>query len=528
MKQNLLILSAAVAAASLVPGRASLVAWAEAAPTVATFFQSLAPPARQRYGPAIPVDGGEPFTIERLAELAARSESIEATLAALPPGLRSRYVLMYRSRSLQGASFEAPRAILFEDDGSFVVSFNGGDPQMRGHDKLEAVQFRETERRWEFREIDFSSGEPRLSEANPRKCLECHQSPRRQDVDPRPNWEPYLTWPGAYAGVDGEPGRRLPDEMRHGPYAKIYEEQSLEPDKLRRFLERIKPSHPRYSSLGAFAPRRTLDLTDVLVTLNDRRVGRLALRTPDWDVFGPVFARRLFCGTDGLGMGVSDGAPPELASSLGALFDRMARRLPLHLLRGSSNALIARGFEARGIDTSDWSMDFKTGGRFAFDDRFGSPSFPRFQLQMGFADAMGIAASDGFGDVCRRLSQGEPRRLERLRESGRLAEVAASLEALLQTPENAFAGGASPETVLRRCASCHSGQDLSVPRIAFDDPRALRAELRRTGYPRGNLLQEISHRLSDYVDPDEQMPPSENPTDGERARLIEHLRALAG
>src|SRR5690606_1280911 len=34
-------------------------------------------------------------------------------------------------------------------------------------------------------------------------------------------------------------------------------------------------------------------------------------------------------------------------------------------------------FEPLGVDTSDWSMDFGTGGRFAFRERFGSPSSPQ-------------------------------------------------------------------------------------------------------------------------------------------------------
>src|SRR5690606_1036198 len=42
---------------------------------------------------------------------------------------------------------------------------------------------------------------------------------------------------------------------------------------------------------------------------------------------------------------------------------------------GLTNGITAL-FEPLGFDTSDWSNDFKTGGRLAFSERFGTPSNP--------------------------------------------------------------------------------------------------------------------------------------------------------
>ncbi|HEX4923939.1 MAG TPA: hypothetical protein VFV50_07630, partial [Bdellovibrionales bacterium] len=142
----------------------------------------------------------EPMSFDSLKTTieSKRLTALEQVLAALTPEYRSEFVLMYSSRSVQDASFQNPRVIFFGSDASFITAFNG-DPMQRGYDRLEIIQFRKSQRRFEFREIVFRKGQaPEISRPNPPKCLICHQSPARMDVDPRPNWEPYNRWPGAY------------------------------------------------------------------------------------------------------------------------------------------------------------------------------------------------------------------------------------------------------------------------------------------------------------------------------------------
>jgi hypothetical protein len=123
----------------------------------------------------------------------SHAQSIEAALDLLPPAMRSNFTLMHDSRSLQGSSMLDPRAILFSEDGSFFVTFNG-NPSQSGYAELEMMQFRESTKKFEFRVISFSPGSsPVVSEANPARCLTCHGS------DPIPIWEDYFAqWPGAY------------------------------------------------------------------------------------------------------------------------------------------------------------------------------------------------------------------------------------------------------------------------------------------------------------------------------------------
>ena len=131
--------------------------------------------------------------------------SIEMLMPELPECFRSRYTLVHDSRSLQEASAQNPRAILFNHDAKLSCSFNG-DEKQRGFDSLECYQYRDRARKFEFFEIEFPSErnhrlEVEFSLPNMRvdritKCTSCHSQ------DPRPNWESYSRWPGVYGEFD--------------------------------------------------------------------------------------------------------------------------------------------------------------------------------------------------------------------------------------------------------------------------------------------------------------------------------------
>lgn len=121
-------------------------------------------------------------------------------LPELPSELRSQFTLMYRSQSLQAASDDAPRAILFGNDGRLALAFNG-EAKQAGFSSLEAMEFDAKAAAFRLHRIDFpadrgETGPVDFSGPNPRACLGCHQP------DPRPNWAFYDQWPGAYGSND--------------------------------------------------------------------------------------------------------------------------------------------------------------------------------------------------------------------------------------------------------------------------------------------------------------------------------------
>ncbi len=144
----------------------------------------------------------EPVTMKKVARFLRKNPEVRTIgdfLGYLPKTFRSQFTLMHESHSSQDASPKNPRAIVYGQDASFVLAFNGSTEQ-EGYHLLETYQWHPRKRRFEFRVFDFSPGLERVvpSGKNPKQCLGCHGS------DPRPNWEPYPTWPGAYAGNDDE------------------------------------------------------------------------------------------------------------------------------------------------------------------------------------------------------------------------------------------------------------------------------------------------------------------------------------
>jgi hypothetical protein len=147
------------------------------------------------------------FTYEDLVGLIQGHgiRSVEELLAALPDDLRSSYVLLHDSRSLQGASAEYPRVILFGLDARLTCAF-AGDPSLPGFDSLECFQFREPTSSFDFRQIRFPTSDNGLgavafSSSNQStdgkiQYTQCH------GADPRPNWDAYDQWPGAYGAED--------------------------------------------------------------------------------------------------------------------------------------------------------------------------------------------------------------------------------------------------------------------------------------------------------------------------------------
>lgn len=214
--------------------------------------------------------GPSPLTYDGLASLIQERQvrSIDELLPLLPTDFMSQYTLMRDSESLQSADALNPRAIVYGGDGTFIMSFNGA-PSQDGYDDLELIQYRERTRSFEFRRISFPSPRNSLSavqfsEANPRMCLACHE------VDPRPNWEQFSTWPGAY----GEHNDTLEGAERQA-YLRFRATQAGHP----RYGALIPPQASGESPFSASSrdlnDRPNLKLLKFVTRLNSKRLARL-------------------------------------------------------------------------------------------------------------------------------------------------------------------------------------------------------------------------------------------------------------
>lgn len=477
---------------------------------------------------------------------AERLTTIEQVLAGLPQDFRDHYVLMYGSRSLQQSTFLAPRVIFHEGDGSFALAVGSGHAGLRGGNVIEMVQFHDDGYRWEFRELTFRAGRnPEVSEPNPKKCLACHQSPLRTDVDPRPNWEAYNFWPGAYAGFDGEIGKRLIDPKNMAPIllplidAHLYDEDDVAQSMLEKFFAEVQPDHPRYKFLGPFNGQAVTDMGELFVGNNDLRAVRLASQSPDWDVYRNLMVTMMTCDHTydvfelrkhkpfPRNLFYPDSLPPELEPLHRSLVDKFTMREELPIRELTAGMRIDMLFETRGIDTTDWSMDYKTDARLAFEDRFGSVASPLAQMQSAVIEVLKLKINPelGLGGLCADAQKDLAEKLPGWRQSGRLKQLVATTQERLLTYQRTM----GREALLNRCVSCHDGSKKTVPAIAFDDPESLKKELPRIIVRRGQtmrMIDEIEWRLRDFATTDEQMPPSLASSPKDRKAVMAYLQDL--
>jgi hypothetical protein len=226
---------------------------------------------------AIPAHAAS-LTYDNLVNLIQQNNltSIETLLPKLPEDFRSGYTLMKKSQSLQDASYSNPRVIMFGQDASLTCAFNGNSKQ-RGFHQLECFQFNKDQRSFDFRQITFPNpgsatkvlfSKSGMSTDGVTSCLSCHAD------DPRPNWDGYSIWSGAYGENDDE----LEDDQDQ--YASFVKKRPNDP-RYKWLIQGNEPIDP-YSS-SDISTRPNLRFSDFVNRMNAYRTTRLLQAVvPDW------------------------------------------------------------------------------------------------------------------------------------------------------------------------------------------------------------------------------------------------------
>jgi hypothetical protein len=449
------------------------------------------------------------FTVLQSTLRDANVASVEQLIAALPFTLRSRYALVFDSRSLQGASFRDPRVILYGPDARLVVTFNG-DPSQRGFRTVETMEFRSDTKEFLFREVQFplDGTQPAavlVSEANPQRCTRCHGIPAR------PIWDTHPLWPGAY-------GERYGANLSGAEYAGLIAFLAQQPTHPRyrnllaveRFDERAtfrETPTGRYAGSGAESPNA--ELANLLAQLQFQSIARTLSRQPRFALFRYALLGMAenTCGP------LADFYPDSLwrsersrfqlfvhASALAA--SRQSQYKKLRALRAytdrSSAADSLVGFRyvsesGLGVPTQGWSLaleqdtyDFTLPpfATLAMRDALLSEIAPQDQ-RLG---ELSLGATSVDGD--RYCSYLKRRSRAALQESTAGSSAAASPE---QTVAPVGERLRAPD-VLRQCIDCH--ESGVAPQHSFSRPGLLRIELRAPSSAHGTLLDEIRFRLS--------------------------------
>jgi len=485
--------------------------------------------------------------------------SVEELIAALPPAQRNRFALVFDSRSLQGASLENPRVILYGPDARFIVTFNGS-PAQRGFRVVETMEFDDDSKEFRLRELVFperAAGVDKVvvSEVNPQHCARCHGAPAR------PVWDTFPLWPGAY----GERYRaRLSARERTG---------------LAAFLA-LQPTHPRYGQLlgvKRFADPQTFrssalsqyaampaeppnaELAIYLGRLQAQSIARQLVQQPAFDAYryALVGLADSACGR------LADFYPDSLWHSRRHDFERFARDTALANARQaqlkaaraaitggaavaaqsttSDNALVQLRFVAEsalGVATQNWTLALEKG---TYD--FTMPPLPAQPLretllaEVATGDAViqdlsrYSTSSDGdrYCSYLKRRSRAAltashdgAQGVVPLNPTSPLARAAAApVAGAMNAP---VAATIAPPAALQLCVSCH--ETGVAPLLPFSDPTQLTQQLRVRASAHGTLIDEIRFRLSSAAGA-HQMPLGLNLSDADRDSLAAYFAALA-
>ncbi len=484
--------------------------------------------------------GGTPhFEALRAAMESRQIGTVEALVAVLPEELRASYTLVFRSRSLQSASFVSPRAILYGNDAAFIVTFNG-DLAARGYRSVETMEFDAQANRFVLREVTFAADGAAagrtISEPNPARCVACHGAPAR------PIWDTPPSWPGIY----GE---------RYGAGLSRAEKAGIDA-----FLAQ-QPAHPRYRYLGAaarFAERATYvtsgralyngatveppnaELTTRLSVLNARSILSELVVQPGFAAhrFALLAAASAGCGSPA-GY-YPDAEQPQIRNDYQEFREltsaASARDASAKAVRRTGHTTPSRSAGAAldldalrfvterslGLPTDHWSLALERGA--------GGRSAPAgaTTLEQGFFEMVAGAdatlrrlatyrtytATDGYCSYLRRQSQ---RALGAWYVSHPLAAATTPRAPTAAPPPARVA-------LLGRCAGCHSS-DVAPP-IPFAASAELAGRLGSGNYPHGRLLDEILYRLAPEAGAD-RMPRGTALTESEQHELEDYFLSLA-
>lgn len=340
-------------------------------------------------------------------------------------------------------------------------------------------------------------------------------------------------WPGFFGSVDGRlvpSANQLPIDQRKrmDPVldAVIFEELDDEKKWYDHLIQSIFPVDARYSLLTPF---------DEAVGVEDAKIyGTHARRNLKTGMFTQRVAQNNFKRVARLMMQDQDVFDYIKEALVVAL--KCQRKVPLpegFLTRHKKNSSVKKVddfsqlkfgnivklfFEPFYIDTDDWSMDFKTNGRLAFEDRFGTPGRLTYEIadtleskSPEFKKLIEMECNQDFLKLLKKYE--DPKLFEELQN--KRIHFKERIDTIKQTP------------LIQRCVNCHSSPtSYDVPQISFENRGRLQQQLKKGGYKHGTLANEILHRIGPHANSNEQMPPQGLPTEQQRQDLVKYIKGL--
>ena len=501
-------------------------------------FKKFSPPSsmvdQSSESPARPVAA----LMKKINNADGSIRSIEDFIAALPADYLSRHTFVYGTRSLQGASFEFPRVIVFGEDAKEMIAFNGNS-QQAGFQQIEVMRFNDQSQSFQLHEIDFKESSAHVSEANPAKCLRCH------GLSPRPNWNAYFFWPGLY-GSEDDSLFSTNNYAKHDFSAvevKAYEKFSSGARKAGRYklLPEMKPVMSGYSI------RPNADLSGLLLVLNAGRISQKIQESPVFKNFRLGFGALLQAALNS----IQTGSPQPLPDSMAFLKPGMTANLEM-IRQSKINSLLTNEsfhfskvgpFMSERLTTGDGGARLRNAhqNRSIYEDALGQPDDgPGIAAFLEFSKILDIGKTDlsmvfpnrelDFNDsnfgfekylkliVSRLFKTEEIAQFSSAAANEQLRQIALALEKknsdLAEKDQTNLSAA-----VFSSCLLCHQGNEAETPKISFHDSSIFMQELRNQPELKAAILRRIEAPISS----DEHMPPFQFLSQGEKDRIKKFL-----
>lgn len=390
-------------------------------------------------------------------------KTVEDFLGKLDPSTFRYYSLMRESRSIQKATAKFPRVIVFSSHSETIFTYGHFDH------RIEFIRYDPKEAKFTLREAVFSKEGGKLSAPNPKRCLGCHGS------DPRPIWEPYPFWKGAFA-----------------------EDRTLRFETAPHILEELnqfygtRKQHARYRFLpfqktdslffkNPYEEKLSTENTSLTVRTigaNLARIARLVRNTPQYRYYKYAILSSLMC-------------DPRSLSFESNTFKSI--------------------FESRGISTSSWPTIIHLLGSehessFVLNSESATPLIIAYHLIKSDPDLQAFKTQVDY-HVSATIPEYKLPHYQNLNttQCGKIQKLSSTaLQALLKKGNSStvFVSDKrlrSIPVILSSCASCHSNtKESSVPFFPFHEAYSLKNEFKNNqGFL--NLIKNNIHR----------MPPSE-------------------
>lgn len=462
-----------------------------------------------------------PVTIENIETHLTQKNitTIEGFIQSLDKSLRSQYVLMHTSKSLQGASFQKPRVIMFNENAQMMLSFNGDKAQQNGN-KIEMILFDKESASFSAHEIDFESPKP-LVIKNPKTCLSCH------GTDLRPNWNGYSFWEGAYGSHDSKLARPV-------GYSSIDPTEYREIQK----FKKTASDHPRYKFLESLEETTTLEndtipsqddhdsvrmkskslgnLTESIMEMNNQRFQRVLRKDPRFDSFKFSVLALLSCSMDDFKASL----PAEYSLSVKEDYNFGLFAYDLFKIGLVTDAYYLAFMKALNIPTDflDTSFDisypalmFQNPGIVGYaTSRFSTPTFPREQFAFAFtAGDQDLQKYLNYRNESRKTAEVNCSELSK-RSQRELSQM--KIKIVVSRTK-------AVDTIKNVCMTCHQNSEITDFQFSSDTLPVLLKE-------RPELVKTFLERLDASAPLSIRMPLGRILSNEDRSELIEYVESF--